>query len=63
MSNPEKTDKEKSEEKPPQFSVKTEDIQKADYWEYCDNCGARLIARKCELICPRCGFFRSCSEP
>jgi hypothetical protein len=34
-----------------------------NYWEYCDNCGEKLIGRKCKLICPKCGFFRSCSEP
>lgn len=52
------------------FSVKlihrkesNSDFQRSDYWEYCDNCGHRLIARKCELICPKCGFLHSCSEP
>lgn len=38
-------------------------FQRADYWEYCDNCGFKLVVKKCELICPRCGFFHSCSEP
>ncbi len=42
---------------------KTDDFQKDDFWEYCDNCGQHLIVRKCELICPKCGFFHSCSEP
>jgi hypothetical protein len=39
------------------------DFQAIDYWEYCDNCGGKLIIRKCEFICERCGFFHSCSEP
>ena len=27
----------------------------------CANCGARMIERKCKLICP-CGYFLSCSD-
>ncbi len=27
----------------------------------CTNCGARMIERKCKLIC-RCGYFLSCSD-
>jgi rubrerythrin len=42
---------------------KNKDYLRNDYWEYCDNCGQKLISRKCEMICPKCGFFRSCSEP
>ncbi len=33
------------------------------YWQYCVNCGMKLEGRKCKLICPRCGFYHSCSEP
>ena len=42
---------------------KPNDFKRDDYWDYCDNCGHKLISRKCEMICPQCGFFRSCSEP
>jgi hypothetical protein len=33
------------------------------YWEYCDNCGHRLEPFRCRLVCPKCGFYHSCSEP
>jgi len=43
--------------------IEKKDFCKNDYWEICDNCGHKLIVRKCELICEKCGFFHSCSEP
>lgn len=33
------------------------------YWQYCVNCGTILEGRKCKLICSKCGFYHSCSEP
>jgi hypothetical protein len=33
------------------------------FWEYCDNCGTQLQRFRCRLVCPKCGFFHSCSEP
>jgi hypothetical protein len=33
------------------------------FWEYCDNCGTPLQSFRCRLVCPKCGFFHSCSEP
>jgi hypothetical protein len=33
------------------------------YWQYCVNCGTILQSRKCKLICTKCGFYHSCSEP
>ena len=28
----------------------------------CPNCGARLEEHKCELQCPNCHYFKSCSD-
>jgi hypothetical protein len=30
--------------------------------DYCPNCSARLASRQCKMICPRCGYFLSCSD-
>jgi len=30
--------------------------------EFCPLCSARLQSRKCKMVCPRCGYFMSCSE-
>jgi hypothetical protein len=29
---------------------------------FCPVCSARLESRRCKMICPRCGYFMSCSE-
>jgi hypothetical protein len=34
-----------------------EDIERT-----CPNCGARLDEHKCELKCPNCSYFKSCSD-
>ncbi len=28
----------------------------------CPQCSGPTINRKCKLICPRCGYFESCSD-
>lgn len=28
----------------------------------CPTCSAVLVERKCKLICPRCGYYLSCSD-
>ncbi len=28
----------------------------------CPNCGAQLDEEKCKLKCPRCSYFKSCSD-
>jgi hypothetical protein len=29
---------------------------------YCPRCDARLISRKCKLLCERCGYYMSCAD-
>jgi ribosomal protein S27AE len=28
----------------------------------CPNCGAQLDEEKCKLVCPKCSYFKSCSD-
>jgi hypothetical protein len=37
------------------------DFDAATVMTTCANCGARMIERKCKLICS-CGYFLSCSD-
>ena len=30
--------------------------------EVCPVCSMRLESRRCKFVCPRCGYFMSCSE-
>ena len=47
----------------PESSASAASRDKFHYWQYCVNCGTLLEGRKCKLICPKCGFYHSCSEP
>jgi len=29
---------------------------------YCPVCATRLTARKCKLICEKCGYYMSCAD-
>jgi len=53
------SDAKKSEQTEPESCP----ANKMHYWQYCVNCGTILESRKCKLICPKCGFYHSCSEP
>jgi rubrerythrin len=30
--------------------------------QFCPLCSAKLESRRCKMVCPRCGYFMSCSE-
>lgn len=47
----------------PGFGTTAGDVSDNEYWNYCDNCGTRLETFRCRYVCPKCGFFHSCSEP
>ena len=41
------------------------DPQRTDEEEpmlYCPVCSSRLTARKCKLLCERCGYYMSCAD-
>ncbi|HUJ21005.1 MAG TPA: hypothetical protein VLX58_05745 [Bryobacteraceae bacterium] len=29
---------------------------------FCPVCSTRLVARKCKLICEKCGYYMSCAD-
>jgi hypothetical protein len=33
-----------------------------EHWRFCPQCGHELINEKCNLRCPRCHYFMSCSD-
>jgi ribosomal protein S27AE len=38
------------------------DVKNKDISEYCPQCGVELFGNHCKLICPRCGYYMSCSD-
>jgi hypothetical protein len=30
--------------------------------DYCPACSEKLVGQHCKMLCPRCGFFLSCSD-
>jgi len=32
------------------------------YWDFCPNCGGRLVNQRCKYRCLRCHYFVSCSD-
>lgn len=36
--------------------------EKKDISQYCPQCGVELQSNHCKLLCPRCGYYMSCSD-
>ena len=49
----------KAEEKP---AVEPKPAPVEEPMLYCPVCSMRLTARKCKLICERCGYYMSCAD-
>lgn len=39
-----------------------EEAETGNYWDYCPNCGHRLVNEGCKYRCTRCRYFMSCSD-
>lgn len=39
-----------------------EEAETDNYWDYCPNCGHRLVNEGCKYRCTRCRYFMSCSD-
>lgn len=37
-------------------------VAKAEPGQYCPNCSMKLRESRCQLKCPQCGFYLSCSD-
>ncbi len=38
------------------------EVPKEQPSQFCPVCSAKLESRHCKQVCPRCGYFMSCSE-
>jgi len=36
--------------------------EKKDVSQYCPQCSVELHGNHCKLLCPRCGYYMSCSD-
>jgi ribosomal protein S27AE len=40
--------------------VRTSEVEQIE--RTCPNCGSQLDEQKCKLVCPKCFYFKSCSD-
>lgn len=56
------TQKNLNEDRPPDAEQDPENGHQEFPNQFCPVCSTRLESHRCKMICPRCGYFMSCSE-
>ena len=52
----------KTETSPTETKLAKPKPEKKDVSQYCPQCSVELQGNHCKLLCPRCGYYMSCSD-
>ena len=52
----------KTETSPTETKLAKPKPEKKDVSQYCPQCSLELHGNHCKLLCPRCGYYMSCSD-
>jgi hypothetical protein len=52
----------KTEVPPTETKLAEPKVEKKDVSQYCPQCSVELQGNHCKLLCPRCGYYMSCSD-
>ena len=52
----------KTETSPTETKLAKPKPEKKDVSQYCPQCSVELHGNHCKLLCPRCGYYMSCSD-
>ena len=52
----------KTEVPPAEIELARPKPEKKDISQYCPQCSVELQGNHCKLLCPRCGYYMSCSD-
>ena len=47
---------------PTEIELAKPEPEKKDVSQYCPQCSVELQGNHCKLLCPRCGYYMSCSD-